>query len=105
MIPCCPKVYLLVYQQLCFSRYFCFEKKLGEAGRWEIWSDNYELDGRYSALRARRGVRKSISARHNLGGSESLPTVRIRMQISPDDLNKKVQGSDNLCTCSINLRK
>ena len=59
-------------------------------------SDNLVKVQRDSALRARRGVRKSISARHNLGGLGLCPSVRIRMQITLGDLNKKVPGSDNL---------
>ena len=31
--------------------------------------------------------------------------MRILMQISPGDLNKKVPGSDNLLASAINLRK
>ena len=38
MIPRSLKVDLLVYHLLCFSRQFCFEKKLGEAGRQELSS-------------------------------------------------------------------
>ena len=62
MIQCSPKVYLLVYQQLCFSRKFYLENKLGEVGGRQIFSDNYDLGRRYSPRARRPGCRSNLNA-------------------------------------------